>query len=295
MYRHAFLILANSEPKVLSFLLSQLDDGRNEIYIHLDLKSNLNPSDFKTYKANLYFIDRTKCYWGDYSQTNATLRLLEAAYKKSGYKYYHLLSGTTLCTKSQDEIHNFYDHTDLEYFHINVGTFKSIQNRCKYYYPFINTSRFRTSKILKGLSIILGRIQAVVGVNRLRESKLYPIYGGMEWFSITEDFVSYILGNESIIQKTFHHTLASEEVFIQTLAMHYSFRDRVYGYNGKDDFIDASKTYQFWNSGKSSYIDTVEKIEIIKNDKHSFFARKFIDSDIDIIKEHLGDTISYEK
>ena len=295
MIKHAFLILANSEPKVLSFLLSQLDHARNDIYIHLDLKSNLNPNDFKTNNSNLVFINRTKCYWGDYSQTNVTLRLLEESYKKGGYKYYHLLSGTTLCTKSQDEIHDFYDNTDLEYFHVNVGTFKSIQNRCKYYYPFINTSKFRSSKILKGLSIVLGRMQTLLGINRLRKSKLYPIYGGMEWFSITEDFVSYLLDNEPIIRKTFHHTLASEEVFMQTLAMHYSFRDRVYGYNGKDDFIDASKTYQFWNTGKSSYIDTVDKINIIKSDKHSFFARKFKDNDIELIKEHLGDTVSYEK
>lgn len=295
MMKHAFLILAHDNPKVLSFLLKQLDAERNDVYIHLDLKSMLNSDSFETKKSDLIFIKRTKCFWGDYSQTNATLRLLEEAHKKGGYKYYHLLGGTSLCVKSQDEIHTFYDDTNLEYFHINVGTFKSIQNRCKYFYPFINTSIFRSSKILKGLSIILGRIQIILGINRLRKSNLSPIYGGMEWFSITEDFVDYILRNEKIIKKTFKYTLASEEVFIQTLAMHSSFRDRVYGYNGKDDFIDASKTYQFWNNGKSTYIDTVEKINIIKNDSHSFFARKFRDEDIDIINQCLGDTIRNEE
>lgn len=277
MKKHAFLILAHDYPKVLSFLLSQLDDERNDIYIHLDLKSNLDPKEFHTNKSKLVFINRTKLYWGDYSQTNATLRLLEAASSSNNYNYYHLLSGTTLCTKPMDIIHKFYDNTDLEYFHINVGTFRPIQDRCKYYYPFIDTNSFRKSKFVKGLSILLGNSQALIGINRLRKSPLYPIYNGMEWFSITEDFVKYILENEKLIKKTFNKTLASEEVFIQTLAMHSTFRDRVYGYNGKDDFIDASKTYQFWDNGKSSVINGNRQIETIKNEKRCFFARKFID------------------
>lgn len=277
MKKHAFLILAHDNPKVLSFLLSQLDDERNDIYIHLDLKSDLNPNAFHTNKSKLTFIERTKLYWGDYSQTNATLRLLETASSVSQYQYYHLLSGTTLCTKSMNEIHNFYNNTNLEYFHINVGTFRSIQNRCKYYYPFINTNSFRKSKLVKGLSITLGKLQTIIGFNRLRKSPLYPIYNGMEWFSITDDFVRYILGKEELIKKTFTKTLASEEVFIQTLAMHSSFRNRVYGYNGNDDFIDASKTYQFWENGKSTFIDSKEKMDIAKNDKRCFFVRKNLD------------------
>ena len=194
------------------------------------------------------------------------------------YKYYHLLSGTTLLTKPLDEFYSFYDNTDLEYFHINRHTFKSIQKRCKYYYPFIKTKVFRKSKFVKGLSLIFGQIQAIIGINRLRKSPLNPIYNGMEWFSITDDYCRYILSKENLIYKTFHHTLAAEEVFVQTLAMHSDeFKNRVYGFNGKDDHIDASKTYQFWNSGKSTVIKTKEQLEIVQKDKRCFFARKFID------------------
>lgn len=286
--KYCYLILANSNPQVLGFLLEQLDNERNDIYIHLDLKSKINPNDFKTVKSKLIFIERTKCYWGEYSQTNATLRLIEAALcSGEQYKYFHLISGATLCSKSQDEIHQFFDNTNLEYFHVNYHSFKLIQDRCKYYYPFIKTKAFRKCKALKALSIALGKIQFIFGVNRLRQNEYLPLYNGFEWFSITEDFAKYILSKEEWIRHTFNHTLAGEEVFIQTLGVNSEFKSRIYGFNGKDDFIDASKTYQFWNNGKSSEINTQEKIDIIMNDQHSFFARKFNDKDIELIRKNL--------
>src|SRR5574344_1584685 len=288
MKKHAYLILASSNPKTLSLLLSQIDDERNDVFLHVDKKSKDIPLDIKLNKANLYYIDRMKVYWGDFSQTMATMNLLKVSLKKNSYNYYHLIGGTTLCTKSQDEIHSFFDNTDKEYFHINVGTFIDIQNRCKYYYPFIGCKNFRNSKLLKGLSMLLGKSQKLLGINRLRKSTLYSLYNGMEWFSITDDFARYVISKEYLIRKTFNHTLASEEVFIQSLAMHSSFRNKVYGYNGKDDFIDASKTYQFWNSGKSTII-TKDKVMEAINNKHSFFARKFDDLNLEagkiVIKE----------
>lgn len=289
MKKHAFLILAHDNPKVLSFLLSQLDDERNDVFILIDKKSSLKEEDFKLDKTNLYFLPRINVKWGHYSLVDATLRLLESATNKGIYQYYHLLGGTTLCTKSQDEIHNFYDNTGLEYFHINVGTFKSIQNRCKYYYPFIGCKYFRNSRLLKGMSIVLGKMQGIVGINRLRHSPIYPLYNGMEWFSITDGFARHLLEKELLIKKTFNCTLASDEAFIQTIAMHSPFRDRIYGYNGKDDFIDASKTYQFWNAGKSSFIDTKEKDNIVIADKRCFFARKYNDTFI-TLKENIGES-----
>ena len=42
MDKHAYLIIAHSNLKQLQQLLLLLDDPRNDIYIHLDLKSNLD-------------------------------------------------------------------------------------------------------------------------------------------------------------------------------------------------------------------------------------------------------------
>lgn len=36
--KHAYLILAHNDPKVLELLVRLLDDSRNDIYIHVDKK-----------------------------------------------------------------------------------------------------------------------------------------------------------------------------------------------------------------------------------------------------------------
>lgn len=292
MIQHAFLILAHDSPNVLNALLSQLDDKRNDIFIHLDSKSKIDKNALKVTKTNIFYTESTDVRWGHYSQINATYLLLKLAASKGKYKYYHLLSGTTLCTKSQDVIYTFYDNTDLEYFHINKLTFKSIQDRCKYYYPFIGLHCFRKHKVIKGLSIVLGKLQILVGINRLRHNPLTPLYNGMEWFSITDDFVRYVISQEPLVKKTFNHTLAGEEVFIQSLAMHSDFKSRVYGYNGKDNHVDASKTYQFWNNGKSTEVDTIDKCNKVIKDNTSFFARKFSNNNQEVLTYILKKTHS---
>lgn len=42
MDKHAYLIIAHSNLKQIHKLLLLLDDPRNDIYIHLDLKSKLD-------------------------------------------------------------------------------------------------------------------------------------------------------------------------------------------------------------------------------------------------------------
>lgn len=281
MKKHAYVITSYGNLKTLQCLIDQIDDVRNDIYIHFDKKMNLDTSSIHSNISKLIIIPSAKVYWGDYSMINAVIRLFEAAVNTDDYSYIHLLSGQDLCTKSQDEIHKFFnDNNDKLYFHINTGTFIQIQERCKYYYPFINTKRFKYSKILKGLSLVLGKAQKIIGINRLRHSPLYPIYNGWDWYSITGEFAKYVVSQEAIIKKTFNHTLSNDECFVQTLAMHSHFRDKVYGYNGKDDAMDASKRLQDWERGKP-YTFTIEDYQMIIDSPY-FFARKFDDNNIDL-------------
>ncbi len=40
--RHVYLILAHNEPEILKTLVEMIDDERNDIYIHIDKKSDIN-------------------------------------------------------------------------------------------------------------------------------------------------------------------------------------------------------------------------------------------------------------
>ncbi len=194
------------------------------------------------------------------------------------------MTGTSLPIKNQKEIHGFFDTDDMDklFFHINYDTSKVIQDRVKAYYPFIDCQSFRKHKVLKGISLLIGKMQMLIGIDRTRKSPLTPVYNGWGWFSIPHDFAEYAVSQRVAIRKAFHHTLAADEVWIHTVAMHSPFKARVYGYNGKDDPVDASKHFQDWTRGKP-YTFTGEDYELLMNQPNAFWARKFSDQNKDIV------------
>ena len=107
--KHAFLIIAHNELRILNILLNMLDDSRNDIYLHLDKKWKLNLHDlYFPQRANLFFVRRMDVRWGDISLIKLAFKLFRMAYENGPYMYYHLLSGVDLPIKSQDYIHEFF-------------------------------------------------------------------------------------------------------------------------------------------------------------------------------------------
>lgn len=52
MLKHAYLIMAHNDPYVFHKLISLLDDERNDIFVHIDKKSDLSRfNNVKTEKA----------------------------------------------------------------------------------------------------------------------------------------------------------------------------------------------------------------------------------------------------
>lgn len=98
--RHAYLIMAHSNPSQLCTLLKQIDDSRNDIFLHWDQKFPMPPQEefFSVVKhSKLTFVPKPiAVYWGDYSLIQCELLLLQSATDKHEYDYYHLLSGQDL-------------------------------------------------------------------------------------------------------------------------------------------------------------------------------------------------------
>ena len=85
MKKHAFLVMAYNEFTMLNKLLTELDDERNDIYLHIDKKTKY--VDFEEIsswvnRSNIIFVPRKKVYWGTYSLVDCELRLLKAAREK---------------------------------------------------------------------------------------------------------------------------------------------------------------------------------------------------------------------
>lgn len=68
--RHAFLIIAHNNWTLLNRLIKRLDHPNNDIYIHIDKKSELKHSFIQDIKAiceysTIKLIKRNKINWGD--------------------------------------------------------------------------------------------------------------------------------------------------------------------------------------------------------------------------------------
>lgn len=108
--KHAYLILAHSEKGILKELIQALDDARNDIYIHLDVKAKFDISDLSTNYSGLYILpNQLDARWGDFSLVEVELRLMAEATERAEYSYYHLLSGVDFPIASQNVIHDFFD------------------------------------------------------------------------------------------------------------------------------------------------------------------------------------------
>ena len=169
--RHAYLIIAHTQFGQLKKLLRMLDDGRNDIYVHIDSKAkDFRREDFDGImsQAGLFFTERTSVIWGAYSQIHSELVLLRAA-APGHYGYYHLLSGADLPIKSQDEIHAFFDaHAGREFIDFEGPVFREEKKiLLQYYYRFQERHAGR-SRWLDFLDQVSIRLQKLRGVDRLK-------------------------------------------------------------------------------------------------------------------------------
>lgn len=279
MNKHAYLIMAHKNWEQFLILLKLLDDKRNDIYIHVDKKSNFTDEQKNFLVSNvkastLYFVKRTMLTWGGYSSVSVEMNLLREAVNNDHYSYYHLLSGQDLPLKNQDYIHSYFDSVcDKEL--INFGTddwINLVSCRLKLFWFFQNLlgrSRNIFSLIIKAINKLSISIQRLLKINRI---KGYTFCAGSQWFSITDKFARYMLSQNDFIHKTFKFTLCGDECLTQFLAYNSSFRDKLL-ICSKSNSCLSNMRYIDWKRG-SPYTFVNDDFEELIN-SGCLFARKF--------------------
>lgn len=280
--KHAYLIMAHGNWKIFEKLLRLLDDEKNDIYLHIDAKSSM-PEMCKniTRKSNLTIIKSREVYWGDFSIVEVTLDLLQTAKKTGQYSYFHLLSGTDLPLKSNNEIYEFFENSKKNFVGIVPTEVYYSVRRVKYYHPLTHCRQYRNLKVLKGLDRILEYAQKLIGINRLKNNP-WKIIDGWEWFSITKEFCQYIINQKETIINMFSSSIASDELFVQTLAYNSKFYDSLYDVTdlrrGSMRFIDWKRgTPYTWGAEPSDYEELINSPYM--------FARKFDEKYLDIVEQ----------
>lgn len=291
--RHAYLIMAHHHWAQLVDLLEMLDDGRNDIYLHIDLKAGdvpLDPIRRAVRKGNLVLTPRMDVTWGGDTLVRCQLELLKTA-APGHYGYYHLLSGDDLPLKSQDEIHEFFEkNRGWELVSVSpLSSRKDWIGDLKYYYFFQNM-KYRKSiwrwayRLCNHCSLFFQKAL------RIDRTKKHPaIYRqGSNWFSITDGLAQYLLSEDvqDMLWRLMRWTRLPDEKFLQTIVCASPYREKLFLPDGGRD-VEASWNGRMvnWKGGKSPDIYTMKDIGLLK-DCRELFARKFsMEVDPDVIRE----------
>jgi hypothetical protein len=277
MSKHGYLLMAHGQFEQLKKLILLLDDPRNDIYVHVDAKSrDFNQDQFVnlTKKAGLSFIKRKRVTWGAYSQVRCELELLEAATKEY-HDYYHLLSGSDLPIKSQDQIHAFYEtNQGTEFLNMHEGVMekKGYRDRIQiYHFLQEQIGNKKSDSLVFKVEWGLLKLQELLHVDRLKKYNLV-FQKGTNWFSITHELAQYTVSEAPRIRQMYKFTKCADEVFLHTLAWNSQFRNRIQS---------DSKRLIDWKRGRP-YTFRLDDFEALMSSS-CFWARKFneeIDSDI---------------
>ena len=281
--KHAFLIMAHGSLPILRVLIAMLDDERNDIFLHVDCKSDmLNGVDLHTSKARLFVLrQRVDVRWGNLSQIKAEYALMEEALRHGPYAYYHLLSGQDLPIKSQADIHAFFEaHQGKEFVGINRGEEFEWDCKRKMMRYWLLTRFTRTKwKLLNEVTKRLNKYLSILLSCVLHRQKM-NFAKGANWVSITQKCVEYVVSQKAFVLKRFNHTFCPDEFFLQTLVWNQP-ELKAALFSETDEYEGCMRLID-WKRGNPYVWKMADKDELLHSNR--LFARKFDLRDMEIVK-----------
>lgn len=294
----AYLILVHNNPQHLQRLVKSLSSPSSACFIHIDRKSNLD--DFANLQGENIHIsqERIPVYWGDFSQVQAILTLLQLALAEvHRFDYFVLLSGTDYPLQSTAYIESFFQrHSGKEF--INLVSVpceavnKTIARFTTYKFP-PNTARM--TRTLRKLLVKAG----VTAANRDYKRYLRDLtpYAGSTWWALSREACEYIqhfVSHEPKIINFFKYTECPDESFFQTILGNSPFKAR----------MQRNLTYVDWSKGGANPSPITEAhvefltatpsivLESAYGVGELLFARKFSDETgalVQRLDQRLGD------
>ena len=244
----AFLILAHYQPEHLARLLRTISADWNDIYIHIDNKSELDSfvSDIDDLDTPFVLTEgqRIDVRWGGFSIVEATLSLLSAAYQSDQfYDRFCLLSGADFPIKPLNQIKKAFE-TGLEFMRID-----------RLLTPDVDTSHTRYIKYHHFVDSNLLATRELSGKIERQPYDGVDLYHGSAWWSLTRDCIDYIvdfLADNPDYTEYHRTTLCPDEIYFHSIV-----KGSPYAENLTHDFAKQSDLEQFYllNEHGCHYID----------------------------------------
>lgn len=264
----AVLILAHKNPEQIKRLVGRLQHPAIKVFIHADKKSSLSKYPFA---ADISFIKKNVAvYWGDFSPIQATLNgMKEISATLSQFDFFILLSGQDYPIKSLEKLLYFLEENRnkefINYNSISKEGWEKGMPRYQYYH-------YRKNKNIPGWFFFAG-LRAFMKIFGLKRKPPLPIWGGSQWFTISQKAFSYILNyidNNPAYISFMKKCNFTDEMFFQTILLNSPL---------KDNCINNNLRYIDWNKNSAQKIRSpkilgMEDWNAIRN-SDAFFARKF--------------------
>lgn len=287
-----FIIQAHKNPKQLARLIERLQHKASSFYIHIDKKSKLKPfKDVLSHYDNVFFFNqqRMDVVWGNISQVNTTLLMLNQLINDEKKGMCVFISGQDYPLKPVDYIHNFLQkNNNINFISSNLIDelwFSRIYNynfhlnrinRTSISIPDIYNSEFYSNDTYRSIKQLVrsGKInQLKFLLNKRKFPSYLKPYGGANWWILPMDSIYFIIKflkqNPSYI--SYHeHTHCPDEIFFQSIISSKISSKQ----------IKPCLTYTDWSNTKSSspLTFTLEHFESLKEKSNFLFARKFDDT-----------------
>ena len=241
MVKLAYIITSYQDPNQLKELVDAL--GGQDIFIHIDLKSNID--DFKSIinKDNVKFISNRKLVsWGGYSQVESLKELLiEVKESNKNYDRVVCLSGTDYVSYPISKIEeDFINNPNKEYINaIDITGDNKHNNKVIQYWNFDIQNVF----VRRIMNQLWYRFTKYLGNKKkdylMIDNKKWDVYFGSDYFSLTYDCAMYVLdclSNKQIINY-FKSSYVPSELVFPTIVFNSK-----YGKNA--NLLDNSKEYR---------------------------------------------------
>ena len=287
--KHAYLIIAHNEPEILYRLIKILDRSENDIFVHIDKKSDINQFHHENdlcQNSHFYLIDkRMDVHWGGYSIVECEMNLMQSAYNKREYDFYHIISGVTLPIKNMQYIYEFFQHHREKIFlGVDVGDFEEEATR---------RIKYRNFFIDRNISMLGNRIlQHLNGISlqklfHLEKKSTKELKIGSQWCSLSNEAIRLLLSQRGWVNKTFRYGCCVDEIYKQTVIWNSPLRNKLYSV-GKS--LEGCMYEIDWNrgNGRSPYtFSTDSDVQLLLN-SNKLFARKFSGQYIEMVDKMIA-------
>jgi hypothetical protein len=280
----AYLMLTHKNPRLLKRAIEALSSESCAFFIHIDLKSDIR--EFSGIGGKHIFVseERMPVYWGEFSQVEATIRLIRQALGSSAkYDYFVLLHGSDYPLRSSGYIQRFLEE--------NRGCeFMSMVKMPAPGYPLskINKLRYPSDKpVRRFASRALAKLGLVQRDYRKYLGRLEPYAGDACWV-LSRDACHYILEfaeRNPQVETYFRNTFTSDEMFFHTILGNSPFISRTRSSLLYTDWSIPGAHPKMFNDAHITFFEQQQKVwvEDQSGSGEALFARKFSDERLDLL------------